>query len=129
MNTQNTFSKKEHLCGEIRIGKLFTGGSAFIVYPIRVVYSVVDEKCDANVRVLVNVPKRRFKHAVDRNRIKRLLREAYRLNKQDFVQAAQEKELYLQVAFNYVADTEIDFATISEKIKLGLHKIRTKSEF
>lgn len=126
MSINNTFPKKEHLCGEIRTGKLFAEGSAFIVYPVRVVYKVVDEKCDANVRVMVSVPKKRFKHAVDRNRIKRLLREAYRLNKQDFVALVKEKELYLHIAFNYVSDAEMEFAIINEKINLALQKISRK---
>jgi ribonuclease P protein component len=72
MTNTATFLKKEHLCGEIRINKLFSNGKAFIVYPLRVVYSVEQNSTDVPVKVLVSVPKKRFKRAVKRNRLKRL---------------------------------------------------------
>lgn len=92
-------------------------------------YNITDEKTNARVKVLISVPKKRFKHAVDRNRIKRMLREAYRLNKQEFVMAATEKDLYLNIAFNYVADTELEYAVLNEKMQQALTKIRNKINF
>ena len=129
MKKIHSFPKSEHLCGEIRVAKLYTEGNAFIAYPIRVVYNITDEKTNARVKVLISVPKKRFKHAVDRNRIKRMLREAYRLNKQEFVMAATEKDLYLNIAFNYVADTELEYAVLNEKMQQALAKIRNKINF
>ncbi|MFW9597717.1 MAG: ribonuclease P protein component [Paludibacter sp.] len=129
MKKIHSFPKNEHLCGEIRVAKLYTEGNAFIAYPIRVVYNITDEKTNARVKVLISVPKKRFKHAVDRNRIKRMLREAYRLNKQEFVMAATEKDLYLNIAFNYVADTELEYAVLNEKMQQALTKIRNKINF
>lgn len=129
MKKIHSFPKSEHLCGEIRVAKLYTEGNAFIAYPIRVVYNITDEKTNARVKVLISVPKKRFKHAVDRNRIKRMLREVYRLNKQEFVMAATEKDLYLNIAFNYVADTELEYAVLNEKMQQALTKIRNKINF
>lgn len=129
MKKIHSFPKSEHLCGEIRVAKLYTEGNAFIAYPIRVVCNITDEKTNARVKVLISVPKKRFKHAVDRNRIKRMLREAYRLNKQEFVMAATEKDLYLNIAFNYVADTELEYAVLNEKMQQALTKIRNKINF
>ena len=129
MKKNHSFPKSEHLCGEIRVAKLYTEGNAFIAYPIRVVYNITDEKTNARVKVLISVPKKRFKHAVDRNRIKRMLREVYRLNKQEFVMAATEKDLYLNIAFNYVADTELEYAVLNEKMQQALTKIRNKINF
>jgi len=121
-----TFPKKEHLCGEIRVGKLYAEGKAFIVYPLRVVYKIAPQTGDVAVKVLVSVPKKRFKHAVDRNRIKRLMREAYRLNKIHLYQLAVEKGVEVQIAFNYVADVELDYETLSRKMTKALNQISEK---
>ena len=121
-----TFPKKEHLCGEIRINKLFSNGKAFIVYPLRVVYSVEQNSTDVPVKVLVSVPKKRFKRAVKRNRLKRLMREAYRLNKSILAEKCIEKNFAVQVAFNYVSDDEMDFKAIQSKMQLALQRIADK---
>lgn len=123
-----TFSKKEHLCGEVRIGRLFAEGKAFIAYPLRVVYSVHAATDDVRVKVLVNVPKKRFKRAVKRNRLKRLMREAYRLNKSDITEFCLNKNIQMQIAFNYVSDQEMDFKEIESKMILALRKIQSKAD-
>jgi ribonuclease P protein component len=128
MKTQNSFSKLEHLCGEKRISHLFQVGEAFISFPVRVVYLIEPKTDEVNASVLVNVPKKRFKRAVKRNRLKRLMREAYRLNKQILIEKLDEKQLQIHVAFNYVADEEIDFVTIERKLKSSLQKLIDKIE-
>lgn len=122
INNSFIFPKKEHLCGEIRINKLFAEGTAFIVYPLRVVYKLTDED-DVPLKVMVSVPKKRFKRAVKRNRLKRLMRESYRLNKCILSEKCVEKNINMQIAFNYVADLELDFKTIEKKMKVALTKI------
>lgn len=126
MTSTYSFPKSEHLCGEIRIAKLYNQGKAFMVFPFRVVYSVVTEAGQEPVRVLVSVPKKRFKKAVDRNRIKRLMRETYRLNKPFLVNKAIENELNIHIAFNYVADTELDYSTLNRKMEKALSQIAEK---
>ena len=128
MDHENLFSKPEHLCGEKRITRLFTQGDAFIAYPLRVVY-LLEKKIDREVSsVLVSVPKKRFKRAVKRNRLKRLMREAYRLNKQVLVEKLEERNLQIHIAFNYVSDDELDFATVEKKMKLSLQKLLDKMD-
>ena len=126
MNQSNTFPKSEHLCGEKRITELFTQGEAFMAYPLRVVY-ILRPKTDVEaVSVMVSVPKKRFKRAVKRNRIKRLMREAYRLNKQALTELVLEKGKQIHIAFNYVSNDELDFETIEKKMKQALYKLVEK---
>ncbi|MBU6119250.1 ribonuclease P protein component [Hymenobacter siberiensis] len=82
LNRRYTFPKEEHLCRKKLIEELFSKqGSSFGVYPLRIVWIKKDAPTLAPPQVLISVSKRTFKRAVDRNRLKRLIREAYRLNK------------------------------------------------
>jgi ribonuclease P protein component len=124
MNKLNSFPKSEHLCGEIRIARLFNQGQAFIAYPMRVVFLIdTSSKLKEPVSVMVSVPKKRFKHAVNRNRLKRLMREAYRLNKHCLVEKIEEKQIQIHIAFNYISNDELDFISIEKKMKVALNKI------
>ena len=77
-----TFPKEEHLCRKKLIDELFgKQGSSFGVYPLRIVWVASPTPTAEPPQVLISVSKRTFKRAVDRNRLKRLIREAYRLNK------------------------------------------------
>ena len=110
--------KRERLSGHKQIDALFGGGSQSVtVYPIRAVYRF--SACSEGqppVRLLVSVPKRHFKHAVDRNRVKRQLREAYRLQKQvlhEAMQAHEGQELLL--AFIWLSDQHEETARIMRR--------------
>jgi ribonuclease P protein component len=78
-----TFKKEERLCNKKLIDELFHNGSSFLCYPYRVSWLAVNESAECMVQVLIAVPKKRYKRAVDRNLVKRRIREAYRLNKQE----------------------------------------------
>lgn len=111
---KNGFNKSQHLCGETTISQLFREGKAFLVFPLRVVYRVeerVEGDKRATVRVLTSVPKKQFKHAVDRNRFKRLIREAYRLQQHELNEVLDAKGLVMDVAFTAVHNQlpEFDF--------------------
>ncbi len=80
-----TFSKNERLCSKSLIDQLFSRGSScsLSAFPLRVVYQVTKRIADEpQDEVLISVPKRCFKRAVKRNRVKRQIREAFRKNKQ-----------------------------------------------
>ena len=82
LTRRHTFPKEEHLCRKKLIEELFSKqGSSFGVYPLRIVWIKAPAPTSAPPQVLISVSKRTFKRAVDRNRLKRLIREAYRLNK------------------------------------------------
>ena len=101
---------------------MFAGGSrSFSVFPLRVVYLPVEE-LEAPVSILVSVSKRRFKRAVKRNRVKRQIREAYRMNKHGL----QRREQRLAVAFIYLSDELIATSELEEKMKIALARISEK---
>ena len=77
----DTFPKKEKLKGKKSFDVLFSEGKVLKAYPIQLRYLPMDFSDGTQIKVAVVAPKRKFKKAVQRNRIKRLLREAYRLNK------------------------------------------------
>ena len=119
--------KPERLNKKKIIEKMFAGGSrSFSIFPLRVVWLPV-EKLDAPVSILVSVSKRRFKRAVKRNRVKRQIREAYRLNKTCLLTPLAEKGRRLAIAFIYLSDELMDSALIEEKMKVALVRIAEKA--
>lgn len=122
----NRLRKPERLSRKKIIEKLFAGGSrSFSIFPLRVVWLPVEE-LDVQASLLVSVSKRRFKRAVKRNRVKRQIREAYRLNKQPLLEALAEKDLRLALAFIYLSDELTDSTVITEKMKIALARIVEK---
>ena len=79
-----TYSKIEKLKSKILIDKLFLEGKSIAAFPLRLVFLETEFEESVIAKCGVSVSKRHFKNAVDRNRVKRLIREAYRLNKNTF---------------------------------------------
>ena len=82
----------------------------------------VDE-LDAPVSILVSVSKRRFKRAVKRNRVKRQVREAYRLNKQPLLEAVEQAGCHVAIAFIYLSDRIADSEVITGRMRTALQRI------
>lgn len=117
------FPKAEHLCLRNDIDALFSAGAkALTAYPLRVVYREVNHKEGPKVKVLLSVPKRKLRHAVDRNRAKRQLREAYRLNKPTLLETLGDKQ-GLHLAFMWISDKPVDSKVIEKKVINLLHRI------
>ena len=117
-----TFDKTERLTGTKRIDALFKEGESFISYPLRVMYLIHEQSTKAGCYILVSVPKKRIKKAVHRNRIKRLIRESYRLNKQ-LIDPASFDERSIDVAFIYVKDNASEFSVIQKSMQKALIQI------
>ncbi len=125
----NTLRKPERLDKKKIIEKMFAGGArSFSVFPLRVVYLPVEE-LEANASILVSVSKRRFKRAVKRNRVKRQIREAYRVNKHELLKVLDEKHCRLAIAFIYLSDQLVESSVIEDRIKTALARIAEKVIF
>jgi ribonuclease P protein component len=78
---KNSFTKVERLCSKKLFAELFDKGNSFYSYPFRVLWIYTDTFQTSRSQIAISVPKRSFKKAVDRNLIKRRIREAFRKNK------------------------------------------------
>lgn len=120
----NTFPKAEHLCLRHEIDQLFKAGShAYVAYPLRVVYCVVEHREGPKVKVLLSVSKRKLRHAVDRNRTKRQLREAYRKQKHTLI-AALPKGMGIHLGIMWLNDNLSKSATIEKKMNTLLNRVQ-----
>lgn len=123
---KNTFHRDEKLRSKKSIEELYQNGQSFICYPLRFVYnwSPLPGLETKQVKVLISVPKRNFKKAVDRNLLKRRIREAYRLQKNGFYQQINTKlNISLSIGIHYVGKEIMFFDQIRESMKKGLNKI------
>lgn len=120
---RHTLHKSERLCRKKIIGAMFAGTSrSFSLFPLRVVYMQVEGQQSA-ASIMVSVPKRRFKRAVKRNRVKRQIREAYRLNKQLLLPTLQDSGRQVAITFIYLSDKLVLTSLIEERVKTALQRI------
>ena len=118
MGKQFSFKKEERLAREKHIQELFEKGSSFHLHPFRVIRRQHPEPNYPTNQVLISVSKRNFKRAVDRNLIKRRIREAYRLQKNLITGNS------LMLAFVYTAKEITPFQEIKDKLLLVLERIK-----
>lgn len=119
---RNTFTRAERLSGTTTVEELVRTGESFRRFPFRVIYREVAEQ-EMPVRILFAVPKRTFKRAVMRNRIRRQLREAFRLNKHKLYERLEAKGKKLQVMVIYTHREALTSAEIRGKIILTLQRL------
>ena len=114
-----TYNKKEKLKSKKLIDQLFTEGKSVSVYPLRLVFLRTNFNENIIAKTGVSVGKKNFKAAVERNRIKRLIREAYRLNKPQYF-----NNITTQYAFMilYIGKTKPTFNEVESKMNLLFEK-------
>lgn len=110
------FPKYERICKETEIQSLFKEGAGFSCYPYRVVYLFhpVGDK-PVTCRLLLSVSKKRFHHAIKRNRIKRLIRESWRKNKSKLYEICTRDTISVDVALVYNATVIHSYETMLDK--------------
>ena len=116
-----SFQKAERLCSKKIIDKLFVQGKSVFVFPVKIVYLETKLPSGYLVQAAFTASKKNFKRAVQRNLIKRRMREAYRLNKSDFFDEIGEKQV--AVFFIYTGKAISEYSQIETAIKKGMRKL------
>ena len=122
----HSFPASQKLKSRKVIGQLFESGKQAKAYPIRAVYSISEFNPAyhaAHVQMGISVPKRSFKSAVDRNRIKRKVREAYRMYHTSLLAIAKEKNVYLAMMMIYIDRKEPDFQNLDKKVNILVEQL------
>ena len=117
-----TFKKEEKLKSRKLIELLFKQGNSFSIFPLRVLYLFSEENI-APLQAGFAVSTKHFKTAVNRNRIKRLMREAYRLQKNNLTANLQENKKCMAVFFIYTSNKILLYKEVAEKVESALKKL------
>jgi len=121
------FTKDERLRSKILIKKLFEEGEKWNYYPFRIIVLKFPIPSEYPVQLLISVPKSIYRKAVDRNRIKRLIREAFRKNKYLLYESLEANHTQLMVCFQYTAKVILSYQLIQEKIIVLLQRLKNKN--
>ena len=120
-----TLSKEDRICSKKLINELFTGnGRSMTAFPLRVVFmkrTIIDDQPRA--AMLVSVPKRYFKHAVDRNRVKRQVREAFQRNKSIITQNLTDDHEAVAMAFVWLTNEKFPSSEVENRMVRLLTRI------
>src|SRR5690606_11303824 len=119
---KNYFKKEERLCNKRLIKALYESGSSFVLYPFKVVFLPTNELA-VPAQVVISAPKRRFKRAVDRNLLKRRMREAYRLQKNQSLYPFLNNGPIL-LSIQYIGNKIEDYKLISNKMNAVFLKLQ-----
>jgi len=119
--TDFSFQKAERLCSKKVIDKLFLEGKSVFSFPVKIVYLETQLPAKVPVQAGFSVGKRNFKRAVQRNLIKRRMREVYRLNKSNFYDEVGEKQV--AVFFIFTGKTIPEYNQIEVAVKKGMKKL------
>lgn len=124
----NTFCAEERLKSHVTIGRLFKEGHSFGVYPLRVVWLPVVAVGAYPAQFALTVPKRSFRKAVDRNRLRRKIRASYQVHKADFYAHLAPKEPQVQYALMiiYTAKEALPYSTIDRAMLRLLQRLARK---
>ena len=125
MARQFTYGKDDKLKSRKVIESLFSGGHSFTVYPLKVLYKIESSE-QGVLQAGVAVSKRLFKKAVDRNHVKRLLRESYRIQKKDLKELVKSEQLSVYLFFIYLDKTKTTFDVLSQTINKCLDRVQQK---
>jgi ribonuclease P protein component len=122
-NPPHTFPKEDRLCSKKDIETLFKVGDTIFSFPFKIFLHLQEKENSSKIQLLISVPKRHFKKAVDRNRIKRIIKESYRNNKDKLFVLPNNKSLH--IAFLYVHKEIINFQQTDKKLLQSVEKINS----
>ncbi|MEW6467495.1 MAG: ribonuclease P protein component [Bacteroidota bacterium] len=126
MRRMQTFTKEERLSGKKQIEELMEKGNSFTVFPLRVVWKETRMSVLSPARIAISVPKRSFKKAVDRNRIKRQIREAYRKSKAGLYSHLAGGDKKINVMLVYTGKELPEYRLIESKMAEVLRQLKKR---
>jgi len=118
-----TFRKKERLCNFKSINTLFAEGHSFFIHPLKIVWMEAAAASESPAQLLISVPKRNFKRAVDRNLIKRHIRESFRRNKEVLCAYLGAENRKCSLAIVFAAKSKASFAELDATLILALKRM------
>ncbi len=121
-------TQSERLCSRKAIGRLFSGGNELFHYPFRLLWMYDESRSRYPVQVAIAVPRKRFKKAVSRNRIRRLIREAYRRNKNILYSSSLVERGNVDMMIIYVSSRMYDYNYIKLRLEEVLKKLGSGNE-
>lgn len=125
MESRQTFRKEERLTSATAITRLFDDGNSFVVYPLKVVWMSSSLSHPLPAQVAFAVSRRNFRRAVDRNLLKRRMREAYRTRKGPFYEACGERKIIFM--FIYIAKEVLPTENIAKAMANALGRLPGKA--
>lgn len=130
MNTislsRKTFTKAERLRSRMLIGNLFSKGDSVVEYPIRLVWRITPVDSPYPAQMAVSVSKRRLRKAVDRNLVKRRMRECYRHNKAGLYHYLAENNMQITLLIIYLGAQIPPYDYLCEKQNVAIEKMMDK---
>ncbi len=127
LEQRNTLKKAERLSSKIQIDRLFSGGSkSLVAFPLRIVFTSSPKNEEASASILTSVPKKYFHHAVDRNFVKRELREAYRKNKHILLDYLSDKDYGVAIGFIWLSKDLCTAQDVENKVRNLLLRMTEK---
>lgn len=118
-----SFGKAYKLCSKTLIDDIFESGITIKSYPLIVKYKIVSLKSDMPFQMLISAPKRTFRNAYQRNRIKRLCKEAIRKNKQILESFLGENSTQIGLCLIYSAKEEMTVEQLNRKTQKLFNKV------
>lgn len=112
----NTFKKVERLNSKKLIDQIFTSGKSAFVFPFKLYFIPINDELAPAIQLAVSVPKKHFKKAVDRNLLKRRIKEAYRLNKHHYISQLSRTNRKYGIVIVYLEKEILLYKDIEEKI-------------
>jgi len=122
-----TFGKDERLSSRKLIAELFASGKSFSEFPLRIVWKEIAVPSPFPAQVVISVPKRKMKKAVDRNRVKRLVRQIYRNEKQPLYDHLQSEGRQVAFMILYSSNEHPVFKELESKIIVSLSRLIKES--